>query len=272
MTATVTSASTTVTTTPTGTVQFTVDGVAVGSAVALSSGVGTYSLNTTGLTIGTHTVQATYSGDTNYAGSKGAFSLNVTCSTCPDFTLTPATTTLTATHGLAAPGVLYTVSALNGFTGTVTFQASASSALEAEASFTVNPVTLSTTTTSAQTTFNLFAYYPAVGTSLPQSGLLKAANQSRGRGTVALEAGLSLAGVLLLVLLPKRRKLAGLVVIVLAMASVGITGCTNNTATASGTVSNLPTPTGTYTVTITATGTVNSLPVTHSSTINLTVQ
>ena len=261
--------------TPTGTAQFTVDGVAVGSAVALTSGVATYSLSTTPLTIGVHTVQATYSGDTNYAGSKGAFSLNVTSATVPDFTLTTPTTSVTVTHGQAAPGVVYTVTALNGFTGSVTLAASASSTFsqEAEASFTVNPVTLSTTTTSAQTTFNLFAYYPAAGVSSPQSGIsVKAANESRGRGTIALEAGLSLAGILLLVLLPKRRKLAGLVLAVLAMATVGISGCSSNTASNTGTVTVLPTPAGTYTVTISATGTVNSQPVTHTSTLTFIVQ
>jgi len=167
------------------------------------------------------------------------------------------------------------VTALNGFTGTVTFQASASSALSAEYSFTVNPVTLSSTTTSAQTTLNLFSYYPAA-ISTPQNKFsLKAANEAR-RGTIALEAGLSLAGVLLLVLLPKRRKLAGLVVAVLAIATVGISGCSSGTATTTGstggTSTTLPTPAGTYPVTISATGTVNGAQVTHISVVTFVVQ
>jgi subtilase family serine protease len=262
----------TTTTTPTGSVQFTVDSVAVGSAVTLTSGVATYTLSTTGLTVGTHTVQATYSGDANYAGSKGAFSLNVTSATQPDFSLSPATSTVTATHGQAAPGLVLTVAALNGFTGTVTLAASASSSLGAEYSFTVNPVTLSSTATSAQSTLNLFAYYPAAGISSPQSGLsLRAANQSR-RGTIAFEAGLSLAGLLLLVLLPRRRKLAGVVLAVLAMVTVGISGCTSNTAGSTSGSSTLPTPAGTYSVTVSATGTVNSASVTHTSTVTFVVQ
>jgi subtilase family serine protease len=263
-------------TTPTGSVQFTVDGVAVGSAVTLSSGVATYSLSTAApLTTGAHTVQATYLGDTNYAGSKGAFTLNVTSATQPDFTLSPATTTVMVTHGQAAPGVVFTVAALNGFTGSVAFQASASSTLsnEAEASFTVNPVTLTATTTSAQTTLNLFAYYPAVGISPGpgQNGIsVKAANELR-RGTIALEAGLSLAGVLLLVLLPKRRKFAGLVIAVLAVATVAISGCSSGAVSNTG-ATTLPTPPGTYTVTVSATGTVNSAQVTHTSTVTFVVQ
>jgi len=263
------------TTTPTGSVQFTVDSVAVGSTVALASGVTTYSLSTTALTIGVHTVQATYSGDTNYAGSKGAFILNVTSATQPDFTLSPATTTVTVTHGLAAPGVLYTVTALNGFTGAVTFQASASTALSAEYSFSINPVTLSTTTTSAQTTLNLFAYYPAAVVSGPQRSFSLRANNETGRGSIALEAGLSLTGVLLLVLLPKRRKLAGLLLAVLAIATFGVSGCTSGTAASSsgtGTSTTLSTPAGTYPVTISATGTVNGASVTHTSIVTFVVQ
>jgi hypothetical protein len=261
------------TTTPTGTAQFTVDGVATGALVTLSGGVATYSLSTTGLTVGVHTVQATYSGDTNYAGSKGAFSLNVTSSTVPDFTLSPATTTVTATHGQAAPGVVFTVAALNGFTGTVTLVASASSSLSAEASFTVNPVTLSSTTTSGQTTLNLFAYVPAVGIAPGQNSLtVKAANDAQAHSTMALEAGISLAGLLLLVMLPKRRKLAGLVLAVLAMASVGITGCSSGSGTSSATATTIPTTPGTYMETISATGTINGAMVTHTSTVTFIVQ
>jgi len=274
MTATVTSSSTTITTTPTGSVQFEVDGVANGAPVTLSGGgVATYTLSTTGLTTGVHTVQATYLGSTTYAGSKAAFSLNVTSSTLPDFTLSPSATTVTATHGQAAPGVVFTVAALNGFTGTVSFAPPGTTgSLAAEYSFSVNPVTLSTTTTTAQTTLNLFAYTQASGVSPVQSGIsLKAANQAHARGTVALEAGLSLAGVLLLVLLPRRRKLAGVVLAVLAMAAIGISGCSSGTAT-NPTPLIIPTPAGTYPLTISATGTVNGVPVTHTSTVTFIVQ
>jgi hypothetical protein len=50
---------------PTGTVKFSVGGVAVGSPVALVSGAASISL--TGLSAAKHTLSATYSGDTNYA-------------------------------------------------------------------------------------------------------------------------------------------------------------------------------------------------------------
>ena len=53
---------------PTGTVQFKVDGANYGSPVTLSS-TGTASTSVTGLTIATHTLSVTYSGDANYAAA-----------------------------------------------------------------------------------------------------------------------------------------------------------------------------------------------------------
>jgi len=57
---------------PTGTVQFAIDGSSAGSPVTLSSSHATYA--TSSLSVGTHTVTATYSGDTNNAGSSGTLS------------------------------------------------------------------------------------------------------------------------------------------------------------------------------------------------------
>jgi hypothetical protein len=53
-------------------VQFYSDGVALGSLTALSGG--TASVNTASLSVGTHVITATYSGDGNHTGSTGALS------------------------------------------------------------------------------------------------------------------------------------------------------------------------------------------------------
>jgi subtilase family serine protease len=60
-------------TTPTGTIQFLVDNKAVGTPQPLPSGSATltFALSTATITSGGHTVSAVYSGDGNYAGSKG---------------------------------------------------------------------------------------------------------------------------------------------------------------------------------------------------------
>ncbi|HET6177778.1 MAG TPA: Ig-like domain-containing protein, partial [Candidatus Sulfotelmatobacter sp.] len=61
---------------PTGKVQFKVDGANYGTAVTVSS-TGTASTSVTGLTTTTHTLSATYSGDTNYAAA-GPVSVSIT--------------------------------------------------------------------------------------------------------------------------------------------------------------------------------------------------
>ena len=58
--------------TPTGTVQFLVDGTDFGSAVTLASGSAT-SPSTTLLGAGNHTIEADYSGDSNYTASSGTY-------------------------------------------------------------------------------------------------------------------------------------------------------------------------------------------------------
>ena len=52
-----------------GTVQFAVDGTSFGSPVSLSDGQAT--IQDSALAVGTHTITATYSGDTDFAGSSG---------------------------------------------------------------------------------------------------------------------------------------------------------------------------------------------------------
>jgi subtilase family serine protease len=66
------------TATPTGTVQLYVDSKAVGVPVALSGGSALLTLDTTTLTSGGHTVNAVYSGDGTFTGSKGSLLTNST--------------------------------------------------------------------------------------------------------------------------------------------------------------------------------------------------
>jgi subtilase family serine protease len=258
----VASAETAVTTVPTGSVQITVDSVAIGGMVALTGGAASSSLNTTGLAVGTHVIQATYLGDSTFQGSRGAFQLTVAAATNPDFALTPGTASITTASGTVAPGVVLTVSALNGFTGNVTFKVGTPSSTAIGYSFSNNPVVLSTATPSGSTTLSLFAYLLAKD-SMPA----KPATPGWMRGS-----GIVLAG-LMLVILPRRRKLSGALLAVLAFVAIGLSGCMKTTAPAT---SNLPpttpTPVGTYTLTVEATGPVNGTTVSHVSTITLVVQ
>ena len=244
---------------PTGTAQVTVDSVPVGTAIALSAGAGTYTLATTGLSLGNHTVQATYSGDGTFAGSKGAFAIAITAAGTPDFALTPMTANVTVAGGSIAPAVVFTVSSLDGFAGSVSLTASSTKTLAAQTSFTANPVSVSATA-SGSTNFSLLAYTTnAQATRVPRPG------EWYGAGS-----GVVLAG-LLLVVLPRRRRLAGLMVVMLGVVAPGVWGCASSTP-APAAATTTPTPAGTYNVLISATATINGVVTTHSSTVTYVVQ
>lgn len=254
---------TNVTSLPTGTVQFTVDRVAVGSAVTLANGTATYTLATTALSAGSHVVQATYSGDAIFLGSKGAFTINVGSATAPDFTLTPATTSLTVPAGGTSQNVTFTVTPLNGFTGNVSFTVGGGANLAATAVF--NPTTVTISGTSAATTaFSLLGYQFQA-----QSGTATAASRQPAQPW-RKGAGVVLAGMVLM-LLPRRRRLTGLLVLAVTAGMIGVSGCYSNTFRAGAPTRVNATP-GTYVLTVYATGTANGSSVTHTATVNVTVQ
>jgi subtilase family serine protease len=264
LTETVTSAVSTSTATPTGTLQITVDGVAAGASVTLASGAATSTLSTAGFSIGTHVIQATYLGDANYQGSRGAFMLTVAAATNPDFTLSPTAAMVTATAGTVSPGVLLKVSALSGFTGNVTFSIGAPTALNLPYTFSINPVVLSAGTTTGTTTLSLFAYTLAKNSTPPRPG---------ASGWTTTGTGVVLAGLMFL-LLPRRRRLGGALLVTIGMASLGLSGCIpkQNAPPTSTTPVIVPTPAGTYITTVEATGAVNGTTVSHTATVTLVVQ
>jgi hypothetical protein len=270
LTTTVTSGVSTQTATPTGSVQITVDGVAAGSPTALSNGSTMYTLSTSSLSTGQHTVQATYLGDSNYQGSKGTFLVTVTSSTAPNFTLTPATATVTANSGSSAPGLPLTVSALNGFTGTISFAAGSVTASTIPVAFTQQTITLSSGTTSGTTIMTLLAFTinQARPGTVQHSGL-------RGHGGMA--GGAMLAGLLVLVL-PRRRRFTGLLrggmlMVLMAAAAMGLSGCTTTPSSPSSTgVTITPIAAGTYNLVVTATGTVNGTADTHVCNVTFVIQ
>ena len=270
------------TTSPSGTVQFLVDDVVSGSGVTLSNGVATLSLATTSLASGNHVISAAYSGDSVYASSKGSVTIDVVSATAADFALTPATATVTTATGTNASGLVFTVTPSNGFTGTVTFSASTSSstlAADGNATLTPSSVTI-TSTASASTTLVLSAYVTngqAVGFK-GQSRLRSVASASPVPSAGMSNrwfagSGAALACVVLL-MLPRRRRFAGLLGTVAAVAALGgmlgMSGCGSGTSTVS---TNTNTPAGTYTVTISATGTnAAGTALTHNATVTFVVQ
>jgi len=293
VTATVVSGTAGVTATPTGTVRFLLQSATTGlystlaTATALSGGTASYTLSTTGLASGTYSVAASYSGDSNYASSLSVDALvDVVSATSPDFKLTPVTASLTTTPGGTTSGMVYTVTPINGFTGTVTFQSELlAGSLDANYAFSPTSVTFTSASTAAQTTtFSLVASQTALRM-LPgggPSGMSPAAMAS-GSAPVghmpwyAAGSGVTLAG-LLMFALPRRRRLGALLLAVLAVGLIfGASGCgTSNMATATGgTTTSTGTTTinaspGTYTLEVTAYNSTGTI--VHSTLLTFVVQ
>jgi hypothetical protein len=125
--------------TPTGSVTILVDGSSQSSSVTLSGGIATYSFSSS--TSGNHVIQATYSGDSNYAGSTGSMVLNVGGSSgSGSGTFTLSATSLSVVQGSSGISTI-TLTPQNGYTGTVAWAISTDSTALATACYNSIPNT-----------------------------------------------------------------------------------------------------------------------------------
>jgi len=238
--------------------------VTVSSGVSLSAGVATYTLATTTLAPGTHTVQASYTGDGTYLGSRGAFTLNITAANQPDFTITPASATATATAGGVSNGVVLMITPLNGFTGDVSLYASGPSNLAVTPAFSAQTVHI-TGTASQTSTLTLLAF---TGLAKTGTGLL---SSNRPASWTGAGSGVLLASFALL-LAPRRRRIGALLLVIAGAGLLAVSGCSTSGGPSTSTSNRTNAAPGTYVLTVSATGTVNGAAVTHTSTVNFTVQ
>jgi subtilase family serine protease len=277
-------------TSPTGTVQFFVDNVAVsGGTVTLASGSATYSLITSALSSGGHTISAAYLGDGNYAGSKGTLlgpatntafypngplaSVDIVSATKPDFSFGPCTgsaTAVTVNPGATATGITFTITPANGFTGSVTLTATNSDGMVATTSFSASPVSI--TSAAGTTSFVVKASQTTSQLIQPGLGPFHQRPSSKSPWYVA-GSGATLACVLLLTF-PRRRRWGALLALLISVAALTAVGCGGNTSNSGGTGGSggtTPTTTnasaGTYTFTITAV----SGSLVHSTQVTVTV-
>jgi subtilase family serine protease len=261
-------------TVPTGTVYFFIDGTAAGSAsLPIGSATVTYSLPIPATLSGGHSINAVYSGDATYAGSRAAVlaadgtlaSVDIISTTQKDFSIGPCTASTTALSGGASTGITFTITPVNGFTGSVSLIASPNNVISATTAFTVTPVVISSTS-GATTSFVVTAYVTNTAATVPHT-----LPSGKAPWYVA-GSGVTLAGMILLTV-PRRRRWGALLAVVLSVAAVGAVGCGSSSSSSSGsTTPTSPTKTnaaaGTYTYTITAV----SGSIVHSSIVTLTVQ
>jgi subtilase family serine protease len=278
---------------PTGTIQFTVDGVAIGSAQPLSNGSLTNTLNVSALS-GVHTIGAIYSGDTIFAGSAGQLGaiasnanggfLTVTpidfvSTTAKDFSLGPCTAATSALPGASGTAVALTLTPFNGFTGPITLTAGGISYTAANTgapvgySFSVSPVTISSAT-AATTALTLYAYQNSTNTST-QPVVIGAVHPAfKGMPWYAPVSGGGVLACVLMFTMPRRRRWSALLAVMLSAAAISAIGCGSSSSTAGtgtgggGGTTVVAAPAGTYVVTVTAA----SGSTVHSTNVTFTVQ
>ncbi len=260
---------------PTGTVQFFIDGTATGSPVQLANGTAAFALPIPAALSGGHSISAVYSGDAAYAGSRGAVlagdgtlaSVDVISTSQPDFSIGPCTASTTALPGGVSTGITFTITPVNGFTGSVNLIASPNNVISATTSFTVSPVVISSTS-GATTSFVVTAYVTNSSAVAPRSVPL-------GKTPwYAVGSGATLAGMILLTV-PRRRRWGALLAVVLSVAAIGAVGCGGSSSSSSTpTTPTNPSQTnaaaGTYSYTITAVSSTGSI--VHSTMVTLNVQ
>ena len=254
---------------PTGTVQFTNNGSALGSPVAVTAGTdangfpqATAVLTTTTLPSGNNAITAVYSGDANFAAVTSP-GVTVTVSSTPvnpSFAFTPAPGAVTFTAG-ATTGNTSTVSITpsNGFTGSVALTAT----LTMSPAGAVNLPTISFNPTSITITGSAVGTSVAtIATTANTSGALAYPKTNRwytGAG------GAALACVLLFGIPARRRSWRAMLALLVCLVGLAEVGCGGGSSGGGG---NSGTTTGTYIFTVTGTSGTTS----KTGSITVTVQ
>lgn len=250
----------------TGTVQFLLDGTAVGSPVTLANGTAQYGLGK--LAAGSHTVTVQYSGDGSFAAASGDQTFIVS-STASAFTLTAGNVTM-GTNDSASSTV--TVTSTTDYAGTVQLAVSGSGPSNAcylvDGNPTVSPQGTATTQISFYTGNSCTTVPNAIPLGSTSIAIAQRSSGMAGTTEVAL-ASVWGAGFLLFGLRRRRRALARLLVLLAVVSVFGmLSGCggsgtkpTTTTAAA----------TGTYTLTVKGVDSASSSN-TATTTMKLTIQ
>jgi hypothetical protein len=259
-------------------VQFYINNVALGSPVALVSGVASAPYLTACSALGQQSATAVYSGDANYQGSVGPgpavnnsgessnggylnapliITVNLAGSSCPSFSVAGPAGSVSVAAGGTIPPVTITATSVNSFAGTVNFSYSVASTSGYLPTISLNPLSVALAANgTATTTLTLSGITASLR--LPNapgavdSGTMMAQSSRRTSPWPLAGSGTALACLLLLVL-PRRRRLGGLLLVALSVAlALGATGCGGSSQSGPPTVSSNPYA-GEYQITVTGT-------------------
>jgi subtilase family serine protease len=265
---------------PTGTLQILVDNQSIASQ-SLGAGTGnsvtvSISLNISTITSGGHVISVAYSGDGNYAGSKGTLlqpantsavfdgvvaypngayaSVDFVSGTKADFSLTPCVNispSVSVNPGATSTGVVFTITPVNGFTGTVNLTAVNNDGMVSTSAFT--PPSVNVTTGAITSSFVIKAFTTTAQSVRPTIRPMRPQGKTPW---YAAASGATLAG-LLLFTLPRRRRWSSLLILMLSAAALTAVGCGSSSSNTGGGGGGGSTPqtnaqAGTYSFTITA--------------------
>ena len=250
--------------TPTGIVTL-YDGQTQISTGSLSNG--NFTFTTAQIAPGAHSLSAAYSGDANFNPNHTAgVAITVAVPPAPDYTVTPSLPSLTIAKGSSA-NLTLSIAANAGLSGNVTF---ACSGLPAEAACAFAPATMNVAAGQTATDTLTISTTAATAASVWSTALLSGRARRFGHGA-------ALAG-LLLIVLPFRRGSKRYFTLMLALcfaagSALVLAGCGGAAASQSPAASaNLGTPAGTSAVTVTTTALAGGMTLTHTITLNVTVQ
>jgi subtilase family serine protease len=267
---------------PTGSVSYIVNGTNYAYQALTSSGTNgtssiTFTMNAASyFHAGQNTVQVLYLGDATYASSQSnilTINLATQGTTLGNFTMTASQSAVTVAAGATTPPVTMTLTS-TGYTGALNFSVTnPEMTLNACYTFTPTSVTLASSTATATAIFSLSTSCSS-SNSTPVSGsgqnLIQSASNAPQHAPGYAAGAAVLLSVLLFFGLPRRRRWAPLLAVLLALASFGINGCGSGGSSVAGSGSGtIISSRGIYTIVLTATGTGN---VTQSASFKLTVQ
>jgi subtilase family serine protease len=244
--------------TPTGSVTILVDGSSPGASITLSGGIATYSFSSS--TSGSHVIQATYSGDSTYAGSTGSIVLNVGGSSgsgSGSFTL--SATNLTVAQGSSGTSTI-TLTPQSGYTGTVAWAISTNNNVLATACYNSIPNTTvsGTAVVTASLTIDTNPSDCASAQYTGTTGKLKLVSASSARKVAPnpfrAPAAITFAALLCGGLFRRRSRALRLLCAVIFLTGLGLSlsGCSSSTTSTSSV------PKGTYTIDVSGSDTTSS--------------